>query len=105
MRLKSFHGSTLNEAMRQVREALGENAIIVATRDDDAGGIRVTAAIDEIAPLPDAAKIPEPAEGSEAVEIIADALTRHQVPSHLSERLIATATQFANDDPILALGA
>jgi len=105
MRLKSFHGPNLTEAMRQVREALGENAIIVATRDDDAGGIRVTAAIDEVSSPPDAAKIPEPPEGSEAVEVIAEALTRHQVPSHLAERLLATATQFANDDPVLALGA
>jgi flagellar biosynthesis protein FlhF len=104
MRLKSFHGPNLTEAMRQVREALGENAIIVATRDDDAGGVRVTAAIDEASP-PEAAKIPEPPEGSEAVEIIAEALTRHQMPSHLAEKLIATSMQFANDDPVLALGA
>src|SRR5262249_10646578 len=26
-------------------------------------------------------------------------------PPHLAERLMATATQFANDDPVLALGA
>src|ERR1700722_10413929 len=108
MRLKSFHGNSLTDAMRLVREALGENAIIVATRDDDAGGVRVTAAIDEAAPKPaewPAAKSLEPPEGSEAVEIIAEALTRHQVPPHIAERLLATATQFANDDPVLALGA
>src|ERR1700722_647443 len=108
MRLKSFHGSNLNEAMRQVREALGENAIIVATRDDDQGGVRVTAAIDEAAQPPDswpATDNLEPPEGSKAIEIVAEALTRHQVPTYLSERLIATATQFANEDPILALGA
>ena len=50
MRPKSFHGPSLTDAMRQVREALGEDAIIVATRDDDMGGIRVTAAIDDIEP-------------------------------------------------------
>lgn len=112
MRLKSFHGPSLTDAMRLVREALGENAIIVATRDDDAGGIRVTAAIDEIPqPLPTAASTPsaktapqEETEGT-ALEVIAEALTRHQVPSHLAEKLMATATQFANDDPVLALGA
>jgi flagellar biosynthesis protein FlhF len=44
-------------------------------------------------------------EGSEAIESIAEALVRHHVTRELSERLMATATQFANDDPVLALGA
>ena len=106
MRLKSFHGSTLTEAMRLVREALGENAIIVATRDDETGGVRVTAAIDEMPPS-SAAKAFTPPEddGSEAIETIAEALTRHQVPAYIAEKLLATATQFASDDPVLALGA
>lgn len=115
MRLKSFHGHTLTEAMKMVRDALGEDAIIVATRDDDAGGIRVTAAIDDVPPsnahsaktnsaTPNSTDV-EPDDGSAALELIAEALTRHQVPPHLSERLMATATQFANDDPVLALGA
>jgi flagellar biosynthesis protein FlhF len=110
MRLKSFHGPSLTEAMRLVREALGDNAIIVATRDDEQGGVRVTAAIDEVPPQATSAATPsiptsqEP-DGSEAIEVVAEALTRHQVPPHLAERLMATATQFANDDPVLALGA
>ena len=106
MRLKSFHGPGLTETMRMVREALGENAIIVATRDDDMGGVRVTAAIDDVASF--SGNHSQPAvstEGSEAIEIIAEAMTRHHVSSDLAERLLATATQFANDDPVLALGA
>jgi flagellar biosynthesis protein FlhF len=91
--------------MRQVREALGEDAIIVATRDDEMGGVRVTAAMDD--PDPAQIKMPAPAltEGSEAVDTIAESLARHQVPANIAERLLATATQFANDDPVLALGA
>src|ERR1700722_11329219 len=104
MRLKSFHGPSLTDAMRQVREALGPEAIIVATRDDDMGGVRVTAAIDD----PDPTRIVAPAaaelsEGSEAVDTIAESLARHQVPPNIAERLLATATQFANDDPVLSL--
>jgi flagellar biosynthesis protein FlhF len=99
--------------MRMVREALGENAIIVATRDDENGGVRVTAAIDEVPAPPAAANTAGPAavgpvstdDGSEALETIAEALTRHHVPTHLAERIMATAIQFANDDPVLALGA
>src|SRR5271156_3068222 len=98
MRLKSFPRSSLSETMRLVREALGENAIIVATRDDEMGGVRVTAAIDEVSSQPTE---PTEIEGSEAIEIIAEALTRQMVPPHLSERLMASATQFANDDPVL----
>jgi len=108
MRLKSFHGPNITDAMRMVRESLGDNAIIVATRDDDMGGVRVTAAIDDPAPVTKVAAAPVNQtfeDGSEAVEIIAEALTRHQVPPHIAERLLATAMQFANDDPVLALGA
>ncbi|MGB9151464.1 MAG: GTPase [Alphaproteobacteria bacterium] len=108
MRLKSFHGATLTEAMRLVREALGEDAIIVATREDDNGGMRVTAAVDEVSASTKAASLQAPApasDGSNAMEIIAEALTRHQVPSALAEKIMATATQFASDDPLLALGA
>lgn len=104
MRLKSFHGPSLTEAMRMVRESLGENAIIVATRDDEMGGTRVTAAIDDPQPAREIAAAPVN-DSAESVEIIAEALNRHQVPPHIAERLLAAAVQFANDDPVLALGA
>jgi len=107
MRLRSFHGPNLTDAMRMVRESLGDDAIIVATRDDDMGGVRVTAAIDDAEPVrasvaPAAAQL---AGGSEAIDAIAEAFARHQVPVQLAERLLATATQFASDDPVLSLGA
>ena len=106
MRLKSFHGTTLTDAMRLVREALGEDAIIVATREDENGGMRVTAAVDDVPRAKPAAKPAAPlADGTNAMEVIAEALTRHQVPTSLADKLMATATQFASDDPLLALGA
>ena len=106
MRLKSFHGTNLTDAMRLVREALGENAIIVATREDETGGVRVTAAIDDVQlSSTHASTITAPPDGSAALETIAEALTRHQVPSALAEKIMASATQFASDDPLLALGA
>ncbi|HOO81746.1 MAG TPA: GTPase [Alphaproteobacteria bacterium] len=51
MRLKSFYAKTMTEAMHMVREALGEDAIILATREERGGpsrggAVRVTAAID-----------------------------------------------------------
>ena len=105
MRLKSFHGATLTDAMRGVRESLGENAIIVATREDETGGVRVTAAIDELPPSAQTRIQTPPSDGSEALEIIAEALTYHNVYPALAEKLMASATQFASDDPLLSLGA
>lgn len=107
MRLKSFYGPTMTDAMRLVREALGDNAIIVATRDDEMGGVRVTAAIDE--PLAQSQNMMPPTvpddPGSEAIEVIASAFVQNMVPAALAEKLLATATQFASEDPLLALGA
>ncbi len=48
MRLKSFHANTMAEAMRLVRDTLGDDAIIVASREEDGGGVRLTAAIEEL---------------------------------------------------------
>lgn len=115
MRLRSFHGETLADAMRQVREALGAEAIIVATRDDDAGGIRVTAALDEAAVKANnsAAPIQQPSSSGTApinyshdvVEIIADALMRHAVAPALAETILGTVTHFADHDILIAFGA
>lgn len=47
MRLKSFYAKTLTEAMQMIRDTLGDEAIIVATREENGGkAVRVTAAID-----------------------------------------------------------
>lgn len=110
MRLKSFYGPTMTEAMRLVREALGDDAIIVATRDDEMGGVRVTAAVEESSSptFPSAVQPPifqSDIDDSAAIETIASALVQQQVPAALAERLLATATQFASEDPLLALGA
>ncbi len=51
MRLKSFSAKSMTDAMQMVRDALGEDAVIVATREEQGGPARggtvnVTAAID-----------------------------------------------------------
>lgn len=113
MRLRSFHGATLQEAMQQVRDALGSNAIIVATREDDDGGVRVTAAADESGvfetqkPVIQEAPAPELEINLEidVVDLVADQLMRHGVPATLAEQVLAIVTHFANHDVLLALGA
>ena len=47
MRLKSFYAKTVTEAMQMVRDSLGEDAVIVATREEPGGKtVRITAAIE-----------------------------------------------------------
>lgn len=49
MRLKSFEAATMTQAMALVKEAMGEDAIIISTREDKTDKtVRVTAAIEEI---------------------------------------------------------
>lgn len=49
MRLKSFYAKTMTEAMQIVRDTLGEDAIIVATREENGGkSVRVTAAVEHV---------------------------------------------------------
>jgi flagellar biosynthesis protein FlhF len=109
MRLKSFYGPNMTEVMRAVREALGDNAIIVATRDDEMGGVRVTAAIEEVSAAslqsPETSPAPIDKTGSESVELLSPkALLEHQTPNDLAEKLLATATQFAKRRSLAGVG-
>ncbi len=86
MRLRQFHAQSVPEAMQKVRESLGEDAIILATRDDPDGGVSVTAALEDEALEEFSFADDQPDLGS--VDIIAEALAYHKVPKNLSERLL-----------------
>ena len=61
MRLKTFNARTMSEAMKMVRDHLGEDAIIVSTQRGEGGkGGRLTAALDGADPEFDAAPEPSP---------------------------------------------
>ncbi|HYC03573.1 MAG TPA: GTPase [Azospirillaceae bacterium] len=111
MRLKSFHSPTMAEAMRQVREVLGDDAIIVATREEEGVGVRVTAAVEEddgysASPAPRGALFShaEPV-GPDVLDMVSEALLRHGVPAELNQRLIDTLDDFDARDAQMALGA
>ncbi len=54
MRLKSFEAENMKEVLSLVKAALGDDAIIVSTREDkDKNSVRITAAIEEFNPEPD----------------------------------------------------
>src|SRR5262249_6819922 len=115
MRLKTFNAPTISEAMRMVREHLGEEAIIVSTQRGEGGqGYRVTAALegmdaelDGVLPPgkggPAANRSYRPPKREDTIEVLSDALDRHGVPASLAERLLRSATTLGVDDPILAL--
>jgi flagellar biosynthesis protein FlhF len=117
MRLRSFTAPTIVEAMRQVREALGPEAIIVSTHEPGKGApVRVTAAIETVIPELEAAPAKSDGTSNEtapderapkgarqdaaapaarrddaAGRLIRDAFEFHGVPTVLAERLGALA--------------
>lgn len=102
MRLKSFTARSLPDAMKQVRDALGPNAIILSTLpDQDGHGVRVTAALEDT-PIDELEHSPEESGGS-AFERVNEALTYHRLPPHLFDRLSNAAITVASNDPITVM--
>ncbi len=87
----------MSEAMKLVRNELGEDAIIVSTTDNGNNGVRITAAVE----TPDLdLDFAETVSESNAIDQICDALERHGTPQSLTDRLLNTATTLASDDTI-----
>jgi flagellar biosynthesis protein FlhF len=105
MRLKTFSAKTMSAAMRLVRAEMGEDAIIVAKREDKDGTVRVTAAIEHRAPA-EAAGGPYGATPlDESIEFLRRALDYHGVPMKLAIRLLDKVRGNEVEDPVLGLAA
>ena len=104
MRLKSFSGATVEDAMRQVREALGDEAVIISTYEGKRGrGAVVVAARDNPAGdkvLADAIAAPQP-----SADALLAALEFHGVPAALAKQIRDAAPAATGDDPVLTLAA
>jgi len=128
MRLKSFHAKSMSEAMAQVREAFGEEAIIVNTREEKSGWVKITAAVEQQNIIPEPVvvkpdiekpidkelepkvktsriKIIEKFTDDEIFEVITDTMLRHRIPSKISEKIISTAMTLVGTDPKNILAA
>ena len=93
----------MTEAMRQIKEALGDDAIIVNSRDAPGGMIRVTAAVEQQNPdfadtLAMAARDDLFSE-EEVLEIVTDTLLKHRVPGTVIEKVVSNAILVASNDP------
>lgn len=121
MRLKTFYAKTMSEAMQQVRDTLGEEAVIIATRDENGGkSVRVTAAVEPVDTRPDpypadyevsrrrpnfeVETTPATAEDDQwdqydveeefegqMTDELTDMMLRHGVPNDVMDNLLATA--------------
>jgi flagellar biosynthesis protein FlhF len=89
MRLRTFEARTMAEALRGMRRALGEGAVLVAS-EELAGRVRVTAAVppgsDSGEP---AARPPEEAPLVEPRALLTACLAHHAVPPALQAALLA----------------
>ena len=112
MRLKSFTAPTMREAMEMVRTKLGEDAVIVTTRQGRrySGGVRITAAVE----TPDWDQRPfgglggaerDTATSSPSPAAVRRALEDHGTPPPIVERLVAVARVAGIEDPVMALAA
>ncbi|MFN7114293.1 MAG: ATP-binding protein [Alphaproteobacteria bacterium] len=122
MRLKSIEAKSMQEALRLVKETLGDDAIIVSTREEPSGWVRITAAIEQITAMPEkhagmptetvataaprkaaAAAHEEKLDPDEVIERITDVLLKHRVPGVISEKIISAAALDGSGDPRRAL--
>ena len=91
--------------MAQIRAALGDEAIIVSTREDD-GEVRVTAALETtsaVRPAPMPMAMPE--SESDPGDAVYAALRRNGIPAEASDVLLNLVESFEIKDPIAALAA
>jgi flagellar biosynthesis protein FlhF len=98
MRLRNFTAPSMQEAMGLVRQELGPEAIIVAT-DDEAGAVRVTAALEETEPRP------QRAADADVTDQLSEALAANGVPGPLAEKLLVASLSFDADDALVALSS
>jgi flagellar biosynthesis protein FlhF len=125
MRLKSFYAKSMTEAMQMVRESLGEDAIIIATREENGGkSVRVTAAIENDLPAASARARAiafelskggdfedddnwlqydeEQEQDSSLTEAIIDVMLSHSVPEDVLDQIVNCAEVMNLDEPSIA---
>ncbi len=103
MLLRTFSAGTAAEAMEQVRNVLGNEAIILSTQDDDSGGVRVTAALEAAEDHNSGSAAPT--LELETADRIAAVLDHHRVPRGLADRLLSASTNHATDKWQMAFAA
>ncbi len=106
MRLKSYNAPTMAEAMKMVREELGEDAIIVSTqRSSDGQGVRITAALDDASVDEAVDRALSGRNATPFADKVREALTYHGAPARLIEKLVTAAQAVEVGSPTMACAA
>jgi flagellar biosynthesis protein FlhF len=118
MRLKSFEAKNMMAAMRMVKDTLGDDAIIVSTKEEASGWVRITAAVEKMperasekpaAPAPEKkprSAPPKPRIEQESVtveDVLAETLLKHRIPAVVGEKILSQAFLDTSNDPLKAL--
>lgn len=99
MRIRTFHAANMAAALGQVRSALGDDAVIVSSLEEQ-GGVRVMAAAER--PEPEIEVAEEP---SDPDSVVRRALDYHGVPTDISDRLMRALRDVDASAPDLRLAA
>lgn len=103
MRLKCYSAPSMAEAMAEVRQELGDDAIIVSTQRAAGGqGVRITAALEEVATDDEVHLALSGGLPSPVVDHIREQLIYHGLPPRLIERLVDSARTVGAEDPTMA---
>ena len=94
----------MSEAMKQVRDALGEDAIIVSSREENSGWVKITAAVEQ-QDRPAEKEKEDHFDAETNIEIITDVLLKHRVPASASDKILSIAMTLAERDPKKMLAA
>ncbi|MDP6688201.1 MAG: GTPase [Alphaproteobacteria bacterium] len=119
MRLRTFSAPSMAEAMQQIRDALGDDAVIVSSHQSERGrGVQITAAaepeaetetesdgLDDALFEPDAYPDDDVAAAADPLEddILLQALLYHDVPETLARRLAAAGAKADAEDLVETL--
>ena len=107
MRLRSFTAANMTEAMRLVRETLGDDAVILGSRRGEGGhGVEITAAADDTrqdAVLRNVVAEPAARLSAEREELVQRVLSYHGVADPLAGRIARRAAQATAPEAALAL--
>ncbi|USO02933.1 MAG: GTPase [Rhodospirillales bacterium] len=102
----------MTDAMKMVRDELGEDAIIVSTREENGGRtVRLTAAVEERfdpqEPTSDAISrdwmYADDDDESMVIEEITETMLRHAVPEDVLDQVVSCASVLGLDDPRAAM--
>lgn len=105
MRLKSFLGNHMKEVLASVRDSLGDQAIIISTREEADGRIRITAAIDERDDTENRLDIRGAFGHRDPLDLIEEAFFFHGVPLPITEYFMDRIADFPSKDPGLAISS